>query len=105
LNTKQIGKTAARAAENVAEGTREIGGAILDRFGGKNPLLVRKKFEMQDVYYRKKEPDKELFRIEMGCDMELWVLALGAAILLFCIAHKLSKIEERRRIRHARRKS
>ncbi|MBR4185491.1 MAG: hypothetical protein IKQ87_06965 [Clostridia bacterium] len=105
MNTKQIGRTAVRTAETVAEGTREIGGAILDRFGGKNPLLVRKKFEMQDVYYRKKDPDRELFRIEMGCDTELWVLALGAAILLFYLAHKLSKIEERRRIRRARRKS
>ena len=105
LNTKKLGRQAARAAEAAARGSREIGGRLLERYGGTNPLLVRKKFGMQDVYYRRKDPRKELFRIEMDCDAELWVPALAAALLLFCLAWKISSIGKRMRLRRARRKS
>lgn len=105
LNTKKLGKTAARAAEGVLGGTREIGGKLLDRWGGKNPLLVKKKLEMQDIYYRRRDPDTELFRFEVAWNAELWVLAFGAALLFFLIAYKLSKMGERMRMRRLRRRS
>jgi hypothetical protein len=104
LNTKKLGRTAARAAEGAIQESREIGGRLLERYGGKNPLLVRKKIEMQDIYYRKKDPEKELLRIEMGCDTELWVLAFLASLVLFCLAWKIANIGKRMRIRHAHRK-
>lgn len=105
LNTKKLGKTAARAAEGVLGGTREVGGKLLDRWGGKNPLLVKKKLEMQDIYYRRRDPDTELFRFEVAWNAELWVLAFGAALLFFLIAYRLSKMGERMRMRRLRRRS
>lgn len=59
--------------------------AVLDRFRSDNPLLVRKKFQMKDVCFRRDQPDVELLRWEFAWDVELYVLLLtlsAAAALL-----------------------
>ncbi len=52
-----------------------------------NPLMVRKKFQMKDVYFRRDLPEQEVFRCELAFDTELYVLLLAAAalsVLLVC---------------------
>ena len=86
--SEELEKTVRAAARSVSEG-----------LGGKNPLLVRKKFDMKDVYFRKDAPDVELFRFEMGGDMELWVLALGGALLAALLIRRILRIGRRMRAR------
>lgn len=57
--------------------------AAFDRFRtDANPLIVRKKFQMKDVYFRRDLPEREVFRCELAFDTELYVLLLAAALLL-----------------------
>lgn len=86
--TQEMEKAVRGAVRSVSEG-----------LGGKNPLLVRKKFDMKDVYFRKDAPDVELFRFEMGGDVELWVLALGGALLAALLIHRILMIGRRMRAR------
>ena len=51
-------------------------------FKKSDPILVRKKMELKDVFYRKSEPKKELFRFEIAFDMEQY-LVLVAALCIF----------------------
>ena len=84
--------------------------AAFDRFRNdlnphwmENPLLVRKKFQMKDVYFRRDLPEREVFRCELAFDTEMYVLLLiGAAVLFFGICRFCSAVSgarERRRIR------
>ena len=50
--------------------------SVFDHFKSDNPLLVRRKFQMKDVCFRKDHPEVELFRWEIAWDAELYVLLL-----------------------------
>ena len=64
--------------------------AAFDRFRhDSNPLMVRKKFQMKDVYFRRDLPEQEVFRCELAFDTELYVLLLIAAALLFWMVMRL----------------
>lgn len=51
--------------------------------------MVRKKFQMKDVYFRRDLPEQEVFRCELAFDTELYVLLLAAAALLVFVICKL----------------
>lgn len=55
--------------------------SVFDHFKSDNPLLVRKKFQMKDVCFRKNHPEVELFRWEIAWDAELYVLFLVLTVL------------------------
>ncbi len=66
--------------------------AAFDRFrNDANPLIVRKKFQMKDVYFRRDLPEREVFRCELAFDTELYVLLLIAAALLLWIVCRLCR--------------
>lgn len=70
-----------------------------DRFRNDNPLLMRKKFQMKDVWFRRDQPDTELFRTEIAFDVELYVILialLAGAVYLF---YKIVRCLERQRVR------
>ena len=70
-----------------------------------NPLIVRKKFQMKDVYFRRDLPEREVFRCELAFDTELYVLLLiAAAVLLLGICRLCSAVSDARGRRRAGRK-
>lgn len=83
--------------------TRSVSEAY-DRFRNDNPLLMRKKFQMKDVWFRRDQPDVELFRTEIAFDVELYVIIIallaGTAVLFYRIVRCL----ERQRIHRIERK-
>ena len=75
--------------------------AAFDRFRtDSNPLMVRKKFQMKDVYFRRDLPEQEVFRCELAFDTELYVLLLLAAFLLLCVICRIASSMSRLRDRH-----
>ncbi len=62
-----------------------------------NPLMVRKKFQMKDVYFRRDLPEKEVFRCELAFDTELYVLLLAAAAILVCVICKMCRAASKAR--------
>lgn len=84
--------------------------AAFDRFRNdskpgwiENPLMVRKKFQMKDVYFRRDLPEQEVFRCELAFDTELYVLLLIAAALLLCMICRLcSAVSRAREHRYAK---
>jgi len=58
---------------------------------GKDALLVRKKFAMKDVCYRRNQPDVEVFRWELAFDAEMYVLLLLIAGAGIWFAWRLSR--------------
>ncbi len=57
----------------------------------KNPLMVRKKFEMKDVYFRRDMPEQEVFRCELAFNTELYVLLVAAITVLILILFKICR--------------
>lgn len=53
-----------------------------------NPILVRKKFEMKDVYFRKNQPDIPLMRCELAFDYEFGLIMLSALVIVLLIMKK-----------------
>ena len=64
---------------------------------GKDALLVRKKFAMKDVCYRRSQPDVELFRWELAFDAEMYVLLLLMAGAGVWIAWHMSRCRKMHR--------
>ena len=65
----------------------------------RNPILVHKKFEMKDVYYRKKQPDKEILRCELSFDFNICLLVLTALIITIALTCRMMKSSAEHRIR------
>jgi len=84
--------------------------AAFDRFRNdcnpqwiENPLIVRKKFQMKDVYFRRDLPEQEVFRCELAFDTELYVLLLiAAALLSWRIVRLCSAVSHAREHRYAK---
>ena len=75
-----------------------VSGAF-DRFRKDNPLIVRKKFEMKDVFFRKDHPETELFRAELAFDTQLYVLLVVLGIGMVWLFYKTVRGLEKRRVR------
>jgi len=75
----------------------------IDQYKHDNPVLVRKKFQMKDTWFRRDQPDVEVFHIDVGFDVEMYVILLliaAAAVFLICkIGCALSNMRIRRRHR------
>jgi len=96
-----------RAEESPAEDTpvkktvqtvRSVTGAY-DRFKKSNPLMMRKKFAMKDVLFRRNQPDTELLRAEFAFDVELYVILVALLVGSLCLLLKSVRYIERRRTR------
>ncbi len=62
----------------------------IDSMKRSDPLIVRKKFEMSDTFYRKGCPDRALMKTEFSTDTEISVallVGIGAAVVLMCAVH------------------
>lgn len=80
---KSMKKTLMLAEKKAKSAVRDMT-SVYDDFRKKHPcrkdaLLVRKKFAMKDVCFRKDQPDAEVFRWELAFDVELYVLLLVLA--------------------------
>ena len=67
---------------------------VIDNFRKTDPLVVRKKFEMSDTFFRKGCPDRALMKTEFSTDTEISVallVGIGAAVVLICTVHKWHK--------------
>ena len=78
--------------------------AAFDRFrNDANPLIVRKKFQMKDVYFRRDLPEREVFRCELAFETELYVLLLvAAALLLWIVCRMCRAVSNAREHRYAK---
>lgn len=56
----------------------------------RNPLMIRKKLTAKDVVYRREEPDRELFRMEVAWDGELYVLLAVAVVAMAILCWKVA---------------
>ena len=74
---------------------------VMDNYKSGNPLLMRKKFLMKDVYYRRDDPDTELLRFEFAFDVEQYVLVAAAVCVLVMIAMKMSSFMKRMAVRRS----
>ena len=84
------------AKKNVVQTFRSVTGAY-DRFKNSNPLLMRKKFAMKDVFFRRDRPDVELFRAEIAFDLELYVIIIAILVGSLCLFLKTVRFLEHRR--------
>ena len=73
-----------------AQPTSSKASQVIDSFRKNDPLVVRKKFEMSDTFYRKGCPDKPIMKTKLSTDTEISVALLagiGAAVILMCAVH------------------
>ncbi len=87
---RKVAKDASRAATTAVK-----------TFKRSNPLLVRKKMEMKDVYFRKNEPDREVMRFELAFDVEQYFILVAGACLLMFLACRIYKCACRHAVRKA----
>jgi len=73
-------------------------------FKKSNPLVMRKKMEIKDVYFRKDEPDRDLLRFELAFDFEEYFIIAAGVILLLIVAMGITKWSRRREMRKAYKK-
>ncbi len=56
------------------------------RYKKGNPLMVRKKLYVKDVFFRRDDPDEELLKLELSWDMEWYLLlAVGICVFILCM--------------------
>ncbi len=89
-------------SRNVIKDTSRAATSAVKTFVRSDPVLVRKKMEIKDVYYKKSEPKKELFRFELAFDTEQYFLVAAAVVLLLMMWCGMMKIARRRAVRKAR---
>ena len=68
-----------------------------------NPLLMRKKMEVKDVYFRKNEPDREMLRFELAFDFEQYFIVAAGVIILLILLYKMAKWAKKRELKRAER--
>ncbi len=108
MMTKQIplSQMAADGAKNLrrhaADAEKTVRGAVKKLRAG-NPLLVRKKFFMRDVYFRKNAPGRELFRMEIGFDTQIRVLLFGAVLVAAWLVKRMLSARRRAALKRAER--
>ena len=84
------------ATKNAVQTFRSVSGAF-DCFKNDNPLMMRKKFAMKDVFFRKDHPETELFRTEIAFDLELYVIIIAVLVTSLCLLLKTVRFIEHRR--------
>ena len=80
--------------------TDKISG-VCDRLCSDNPLLMRKKVSMHDVYYKRDDPSRELVKFEFSFDLELYVIIITCAAALFILLWKAARCIARSRAKNA----
>lgn len=87
-----------------AKQTSSKASRVIDSLTENDPLVVRKKIELSDTYYRRGCPEHEVVHAELAVDTEICVaLAAGviAAIALLCAAHGWRRRHLRRKYERA----
>lgn len=74
---------------------------IVKTFKRSNPLMMRKKLEIKDVYFRENEPDRDLLRFELAFDFEEYFIIVAGVIVMLILARKLASWAHRREIKKA----
>ena len=72
----------------------------------KDPILVRKKLEMRDVWYKSSDPDNELMSMEGGMEFDVSLISLvcvaAGAVLVMKLAKNMTKCAVQRAKEKAR---
>ncbi len=66
--------------------------SVYDGYKKGNPLMMRKKMTMKDVVFRRDEPDREVFRMELAWDCELYILLAFLLLIVVFAAYKIAKL-------------
>ena len=73
----------------------------VNNFKKSDPILVRKKMELKDIYYRKSEPKKELFRFEIAFDTEQYLVIVAAVCIFVMLWCSIAKSAHKHAAKHA----
>ena len=96
---KSMELTHCPAAKKAGKAVREMT-SLYDDFRkkhcAKDALLVRKKFAMKDVCYRRNQPDCEVFRCELAFDVEMYVIFTMLAALGLWFAWRYARYRKKR---------
>ena len=71
----------------------------------KDPILVRKKLEMRDVWYKSSDPDNELMSVEGGMEFDVSLISLVCIAAGAMLAMKLAKNMTKCAVRRAKEKA
>ena len=96
-----VNKSLTSAEKKARAAVRDMTSVYRDfknRHCGKDALLVRKKFAVKDVCYRKSQPDAELFRFELAFDAEMYMLLLLAAGIGVWLTWRLARHRRKKHI-------
>lgn len=77
---------------------------VIDNIKSSDPLVVRKKIELSDTYYRRDCPEHEVVHAELAVDTEICVALVAgviAAATLVCIAHGWRRRQLRKKYERA----
>ena len=83
----------------IVKDSLKIASDLADRVTSNNPLMMRKKFSVKDVCFRKNAPEVEAFRFELAFDVEVYVLLLLLAALVLGLCVKIAGCSRRNRLR------
>ena len=81
VQKNNIERTCQNVIGNAIKEASRAATSSVNNFKKSDPILVRKKMEIKDVYYRKSEPKKELFRFELAFDTELYAVIVAAVCI------------------------
>lgn len=71
----------------------------------KDPILVRKKLEMRDVWYKSSDPDNELMSVEGGMEFDVSLISLVCIAAGAMLAMKLAKKMKKCAVQRAKEKA
>ncbi len=77
----------------------KIASDLAHRVKSQNPLMVRKKFAMKDVCFRRNTPEVEAFRFEVAFDVEVYAILILLTVLAAGLCVKIAGCSRRRKIR------
>jgi len=66
--------------------------SVYDNYKKQNPLMMRKKMSMEDIVFRKDDPDRELFHLSLSWDAEWYVILTVLILLFFFMGYKICKL-------------
>ena len=96
-----IERTCQNVIGNAIKEASRAATSSVNNFKKSDPILVRKKMEIKDVYYRKSEPKKELFRFELAFDAEQYAIVAVAICIIVMIWCCMAKAARKHTAKHA----
>jgi len=89
--------------KNAVINTAQVTVEAFDNYKKSNPLLVRKQFQMKDVYFRRNSPKNEILKFELSFDFEQYVIVLlliaSGMYIVLKIMHGFRRRQYARRLR------